>query len=856
MVRFCGILLVIFMVISCSVEQNSVTSNIYHNSTAHFNGYFYAREKTREVEKTILKSLDDDHNQILRLFPKLDTTMAKAYVKDTEEIIKMASISIQRHPNSRWVYENYILVGKARLFDCDFPDAIQTFKYVNTKSKNPDLRHEALINLVRTFTEHEEYDKAEEVFLFLEKEKLSKLNSKNLYLEKAYYYQVRSDYDRMVRNLTKADSLLTKTDRKARIYFIVGQVYQQLGFGAEAYNYYRKVLSANPEYEIDFYARLNMAQVARLDNQRDIKSIRKQFEKLLTDSKNAEFKDKIYYELGEFERKQNHLPEAISNYKLAAHAGKNKRIQGSAYLRVGQLYFDSLKQYDQAKLYYDSAVGALPKEFEGYTSIKKRQEVLGDFAKYNHAITWNDSLLAMAALDSAVLRKSLDSTLTARTKKSDSGKKRRRLFGGSGGGGGNSGGTFYQTESNGTADWYFDNPSALANGQTEFERIWGNIPLEDNWRRSNKTTTNPGLAEEQPALQAQNQTASNEPVEKVDPIVAEVNKLFGELPRTEQQKKTALSKIEEAYFQLGDLYFVQLNEKGNAEASYTKLLSRFPKSEHTPEVLYKLYLIEKEKSDGNPARYADILTKEHPNSTFTRVLLNPDYIKETSVATEKQKLIYKEAYEAYLTGNLRLAQEKTSVALQLGETGFTPQLELLKILITGKTEDVTKYQYELGEYIKKHPDGPVTAYAKNLLETSKTFLLKVEKAKGIRFAYQPEAMHYVVAVYKIADKLTDVISASVEQFNNVNYKERKLQSSSLVFNEDLALTMITEFKDKDSAVEYFDKLKGSLAQKPAIASYNFDIFVITKDNFQIFYRTKALDEYLTFYDRNYKLQNQ
>ncbi|HEY5824712.1 MAG TPA: hypothetical protein VIT44_10115 [Cyclobacteriaceae bacterium] len=354
------------LAVGCSLEQNTVTSNIYHNTTAHFNGYFYAREKTLEVEKVILKNMDDDHNQILRLFPKLDTVLAKSYAKDTEEIIKMASLSIQRHPNSKWVYRDYIYVGLARLYSCDFQNAIQTFKYVNTKSTDINVRHEALIHLIRTFTEQAEYDKADEAIRFLEKEKMTKVNHKNLYLEKAYYGQVRDNYDLMVRSLTSADSLLTKNDRKGRIYFIIGQVYQKLGFGSEAYNYYRKCIATNPEYEIDFYARLNMAQVARLDDSHDIKIIRKQFNRLLTDAKNAEFKDKIYFELGEFERKQNHLNEAIANYKLAAHAGKNKRIQGTAYLRSGQIYFDSLKKYELAKAYYDSAVSALPKEFENY----------------------------------------------------------------------------------------------------------------------------------------------------------------------------------------------------------------------------------------------------------------------------------------------------------------------------------------------------------------------------------------------------------------------------------------------------------------------------------------------------------
>jgi hypothetical protein len=150
----------------CSIEQTSVTSNIYHNLTAHYNGYYYAREKTREVEKVILKSLDDDHNVILRLFPKLDTVLAKSYEKDVEEIIKMASISIQRHPNSAWVDDNYIQVGLARLYSCDFQNAIQTFKFVNTKSNNPQIRHQALIYLMRTFIEQNDYERAARFLIF------------------------------------------------------------------------------------------------------------------------------------------------------------------------------------------------------------------------------------------------------------------------------------------------------------------------------------------------------------------------------------------------------------------------------------------------------------------------------------------------------------------------------------------------------------------------------------------------------------------------------------------------------------------------------------------------------------------
>lgn len=856
LVRPVFFLLCLVVASACSVEQNTFTSNIYHNLTARFNGYFYGAEKAREVEAVILKSLDDDPNQILRLFPRLDTTLAKSYAKETEEIIKMSSLSIQRHPNSKWVYQNYILVGRARLYDCDFQNAIQTFKYVNGKSLNPDLRHQALVHLVRTFTENQEYDKAEEAFRFLEKEKLNKVNRKNLLMEKAYFYQMRGDYDNMVRNLTDADSLLTRQDRKGRIYFIIGQVYQQLGFGAEAYNYYRKCLSTNPEYEIDFYARLNLAQVARLDDSRDVKTIRKQFDRLLSDAKNSEFKDKIYYELGEFERKQNHQEGAIDNYKLAAHAGTNKRIQGNAYLRIGQLYFDSLKRYGLAKSYYDSAVAVLPKEIDGYLSIKKRQEVLGDFVKYTETISWQDSLLHMVKMDSATLHHQLDSLLASREKKEETGKKKRKRTASDNGNTGTDN-PFFQTESTSTSDWYFGNVSAVSLGQTEFNRIWGSITLEDNWRRSNKSNA---AAAETDAVVASSETAvvpeSKPAATKEDLRATEIGKVWQQLPRTEDEQKKSLALIEEAYFMLGDLFFLQLNERLSAAQSYEQLLERFPESDHAPEVMYKLYLIEKEKPDGRSAHYAERLKTKYPTSTYTRVLLNPDYLKETSVAAEKQKLVYKDAYQAYSNGNLREAQEKTTHGLSLGETTFTPQLELLKILITGKTEDVTRYQFELGEFLKKYPDGTLKPYAEKLLASSKTFLDKVEKARGIRFADQEGAIHFLVLVYDREDKITDVLSAECEAFNNTLYKQNRLQTSNLVFNETQAITMVSELPDKATALAYFDKFTNWAGQRSSLTTYKFDTFVITKENFQIFYRTKALDEYLTFFDRNYKKQNQ
>ncbi len=834
----------------CSPNQNTVTSDIYHNTTAHFNGYFYAKEKIAEIQTTITKSLDDDPNQILRLFPKLDTTLASSYRKDTEEVIKMASLSIQRHPNSRWLDDNYLLVGLARLYDCDYQNAIRTFKYVNTKGLDPNVRHRAIIHLIRTFTEQADYLRAEEAFQFLEKEKLNKTNSKDFFLEKAYYYQQRNDYDNMVRNLTSSDTLLTQNDRKGRIYFIIGQVYQQLGFKSEAYGYYRKCLNTNPEYEIDFYARLNMAQVAQLDDSKSLRLIRKQFQKLLSDTKNEEFKDKIYYELGEFERKQNHLEAAISEYKLSAHSGKNRRIQGNAFLRIGELYFDSLRKYSLAKFYYDSAVAALPKETENFEAISKRQKVLGEFVTYTETIQWQDSLLTLALLDSATLRSRIDSVLASRIPKDDGKKKKRRAASSTGSGQGNS---FFQSESISTNDWYFGNLSAVSTGQSEFKRIWGNISLEDNWRRSTKSAnlganTISGASAEGSKTGI---TAKEETVTETSPDAA-FNSLYAALPRTEEERLLALTKIEEAYFKLGDLYYFQLEEKDNAQHAYEELLTQFPSSKFKPEVLYKLYLIHKEKNDSETAILAQQLEQEFPESTYTRILLNPDYLKETNIAQEKQKIIYKEAYADFQKNNLRGTQDKIRQAKEIGETEFTPQLDLLQILITGKTEDITRYQYELGQFIKQFPENKLNIYAGELLASSRSFLEKSERAKGIRFNASFEEPHYFVIVHRIQDQASAGISKRLDFLNIESFRNLKLVATNLIFNDHFAMTFVGDLPGRTEAIDYLQRFRTQLAVEKPFSTLNFDNFVITKDNFNIFYRNKALDEYLSFFDRYYK----
>lgn len=841
----------VFFLAGCSSQSTTWTSKAFHNTTAHYNGYYYAKDEITKIEKTILASHRDDYNHILWLFPEVDSTLAKSYDKELQEAIKMASLAIQRHPNSKWVDDCYILVGKARLYSLDWGNAVQTFKYVNTKSKDDNARHAAIVQLSRTFVANREFNNAEAAFDFLAKEKLNKTNLKNYYLEKAYYYQLRGNYDNMVRSLTQASPLLTRKDRRGRIYFIIGQVYQELGFESEAFNYYKECLATNPEYEVDFYARLYMAQVAEISKSRDIASARKSFKKLLKDSKNKDFVDKIYYEMGVFELKQGNLNESIENYNLAIRKGNNTLIDGQAYLELGKIYYDTLKNFQLSQAYYDSAVSALPTTFENYHAIQARQKILNEFVKNLNTITWQDSLLVMATMDTATLRKHIASVLESK-KKPDTGKKkkkkRERI-------------SIESVNSSLSAptnleasNWYFGNASAVALGQSEFTRVWGAIPLEDNWRRSTRTTTS-RVQPDRPA----NPVASTEPQPEEtvvrDPVQEELDRIVKELPVTDQQKTNALRMIEEAYFRLGDIYYFDLQETDNAIASYLKLLSRFPQTNFRPEVLYKLYLIFKDTDTARSEQYATELKEKFPESTFAKILVNPNYLQESSLALEKQKTIYAQAYQKYDSGNYSGAQQLIRQALSMEKTAFNANLELLNVLVVGETENISQYQLALENFLKQYPDSEVSAYAQKLLDTSRDFQLKQEKQGGVQYIKSFEEPHYFILVSLREEKIEDSVSRILEDFNQAHFSDLNLKVSNLILNDVYTLTLVADLPRISSALEYYKTFNEKLATFEELKNHKLNNFVVTKDNFDIFYRTKALDEYLQFFQKNYRPEN-
>lgn len=832
---------------ACSYVGSPISAS-YHNLTAHYNAFFIANEHMKEIERTLYENYQWNYNKVLPIYVPVDTNDANSLESQIEDCIEKASIAIQRHPDSKWEDNSYLLVGKARYYARELADAIETFKYVNKHGEDDNTRHEALIELIKTFVDFNEINNAIAVSDYLKKEDLNNTNKRELALVRAYLYQQRKDYDNMIQHLVQAEELMSQYADKGRIDFIIGQVYQQLGFEAEAYNYYERCLKNGPEYELAFYTKLNMAQVTQLTSSGDIKRIQKYFRKLLKDPKNLEYKDKIYYEMANFEMKQGNLSEAIEYYKESVQSSvKNQRQKAYSYYKLGIIYYDSLKNFELAKSYYDSTVATMPQDEENFAAIKQRQSVLEEFVKNILIVRNNDSLIHMSQLPQDSLVALATAIAEEQESKAEAKRKReeRRLANQQNTAFDINNGDLIGTTTAG-AQWYFYNPNAIGRGASEFKRVWGDRPLEDNWRRSQKAGADISAVADGESL-----TATDQPEEsKESRVQAQVEQMLTAIPSSDEEIEKLLAEVEVALYNLGNIYNFKLEEKENAATTFESLIVRFPETEYKAEVLYQLYLLYKKDQPNLAEEKAMQLKTNFPETIYAKLIDNPNYREESQAATEQLKITYKAAYELYEKGAYQESQYMLDSALRATpDNSFSDNIKLLSVLNTGKLEGQYKYQYELNNFIKTYPESDLVAYAKSLVQASEDYQINLYNSAKARFVEYFKQKHYLIVVYPNNDELSEQIPAQVEEF--IMEKNFQFTTGNLILDETNAMVLINEFPGKGTAQNFLQMMESDLDLKNKHKGQKIYSFAITEDNFDIFYQTKDLNAYLNFFEKHY-----
>ena len=695
---FCGFLY------GCSQNSSSPLAVGFHNVNAKYNALFQANIKLQEVEKGLFNAHKDNYSQLLPILIPIDSNSAGAMSEQLIAIIKKASLVAERHQNSKWLDDAYVLIGKARLLKQDYKNAIETFKYVNTNATSDKARDAALIGLMRCYTEQGEFQTALRVAELLREEPLNDENTRDFYLTKAYLHQLKEEYKTSVAILEEALPYMKKNEQKARTLFAAGQMYEALDDKNNASEKYLAVSKNRPSYDLGFYSKLNNALVlGQTDG----------FQKLLKDAKNKDLQDKIYEAMSAVEMRKGNSKDGVKLLQSSARNSQNLKQLPYTFLKLADLAYNKMGDYEMAAAYYDSTASLLPQNDPAYKRVVDKQRSLRDFVTQNNIIKTEDSLQRLAKMNPAQLEKVLEKVvLDKNTKEAEDLRKAQEIV---------NRGMQQQNKSDAFVDptkstWYFTNPIAQQQGKTTFSNVWGTRALEDNWRRSSKDNA---LSFDSNINQGNNLGLKNLsiPTGKFGGgLKTDVADLKAKIPFSKEAFEASMKRKEDASFELGKIYKFRLNEPKNAISTLDNFIISFPKSTHEPEALYLLALLNEENPAGKET-YRKRLMKDYEDSYFAR-LLNRTSTETLSTGKESEsQKMYAEAYEYY-------AQNNFTDALSFVETGLkqypNSQIEdkfvFLKAMILAKTQTVDIYQKALKNFITDFPKSQLIAMAKERLE--------------------------------------------------------------------------------------------------------------------------------------------
>ena len=846
---------IIGFITACAPENNTFLGRRWHNVTGYYNSYFIAKERIEEVQTQLNAGLERNFNKILPLYPQFDTTVARQFKEPLDDAYKMASTSIDRHKKSKWVDDSYFLIGQARFYNREFQEAIETFKYVNTNSKDDGLRHKALIWLMRTFMDYGELNNARAVADYLRKEKLDKDNLREYSKSLAHYYYLREDWPQMAAYLAEAAKRSNKKEGRARLYFTLGQLLQNLNQDEQAYAAYQRSLKANPDYELSFYARLNAAQVADLAQESDARQIRKYFAKLIKDKKNIEYRDKIYYELGNFEARQQNYTAALANYKKSIEVSVNNPRQKSyAYRKLAEAYYDST-DYRLSSAYYDSVANSLPNDETDYEMLQERQKVMADLVTQLNTIEQTDSLLNLANMDSTELLVVFDNMIAeeerqARILADQQEREARRITQTNVSPGFNTvRDNFGLSGEEGNVKWYFYNQSLVGIGQAEFVKNWGNRALEDNWRTSRSGRINTDVITQAQAESSFNNELATE--NRDEQIANRRNQFFASLPTSAQAQQQALIDVETAYYNLGNIFNYNLKAYPPSIQSYGDLLNRFPATEYSPEVLFNLYRLYINVPDSAKANEVkNILLENHPNTSYAQILRNPNWQEENDKATAYLKTLYAQAYQLQRQQAYIASDSVLNIGLsQYPDNKFTDHLMLLRVINIGYKDSTDRYREQLESFIESYPESTLTPYAQELLAASKNFSTATDNRQGNAYSQNFDQAHYFILLYKndreTANKLLSLFDTYHEE------QGTELNATNILLDKERALIFVSQFIGRSEAIQYLRALERSQLLNSGFEGTGLIPLVISKENFEHLYKSKNVEGYSSFYNKYY-----
>lgn len=896
----------------CSTQKNTAKTRWWHSFKARYNTYYNGTLAYIDGSLEKENGNKDNFTEMLPLYTvgnKQSREIGKGNfekaIEKCQKTIKLHSIKkrpvwdkkrrktekdiewLSRREYNPFLWKAWMLMGRSQFYKGAFDEAASTFAYMGRLYQTqPAIYAKSRAWLAKCYLEEGWLYDAEDVVRNMERDSIHWSARKEWDYTYADYYIHTGDYAKAIPYLRKVIKHEMRRKQRAREWYLMGQMQAALGNKAEAMRAYKRVIRQNPPYEVEFNARIAMTEVMSGGQWKKMVS---RLKRMAASDKNKEYLDQVYYAIGNIYLAQNDTAKAISAYERgAAKATRSGIEKGVLLLKLGDIYWE-MERYNDAQRCYGEAIGLLDKERKDYEELSHRSKVLDQLVPYTDAVHLQDSLQTLAKMDEKDRNAAIDRTIAELKRKEKEERDRQAEQNAQETMQQNSGNNNMQQQNNRQQNnmneqtnglWYFYNATAVSQGKSAFQKMWGKRENVDNWQRVNKTVVNFGGNQEETEL-SEAQLDSIARQEAIEDSLAQIadsaqndphkrEYYLAQIPFTEDQIEASNKIIEDGLFNAGVIFKDKLNNLPLSEKQLKRLTSQYPDFEKMADAYYHMYLLYMRKGETDVAEgYVERLKKEYPESEWTTLLSDPYFVENAKLGVHMEDSLYASTYDAFkaaryaeVSGNVRISDSRFPLGANRDKFVFIGGLSKLN---EGDAEGCLE---DMNTVVKKWPQSGVAEMAGMIVKG----VSEGKRLKGGKFDLDN-------VWERRSEVLTDNDSTAVRELSDerfaaftfmIAYKPDSTDENRLLFelakynftsflvrNFDIAVEdadgihrmKVSGFRNYDEALQYVRQLFTNKTITSLIGRNR--TIIISEKNLPLLGRQFSYDDYARFYDKHF-----
>lgn len=896
----------------CSTQKNTAKTRWWHSFKARYNTYYNGTLAYIDGSLEKENGNKDNFTEMLPLYTvgnKQSREIGKGNfekaIEKCQKTIKLHSIKkrpvwdkkrrktekdiewLSRREYNPFLWKAWMLMGRSQFYKGAFDEAASTFAYMGRLYQTqPAIYAKSRAWLAKCYLEEGWLYDAEDVVRNMERDSIHWSARKEWDYTYADYYIHTGDYAKAIPYLRKVIKHEMRRKQRAREWYLMGQMQAALGNKAEAMRAYKRVIRQNPPYEVEFNARIAMTEVMSGGQWKKMVS---RLKRMAASDKNKEYLDQVYYAIGNIYLAQNDTAKAISAYERgAAKATRSGIEKGVLLLKLGDIYWE-MERYNDAQRCYGEAIGLLDKERKDYEELSHRSKVLDQLVPYTDAVHLQDSLQTLAKMDEKDRNAAIDRTIAELKRKEKEERDRQAEQNAQETMQQNSGNNNMQQQNNRQQNntnqqnnglWYFYNATAVSQGKSAFQKMWGKRENVDNWQRVNKTVVNFGGNQEETEL-SEAQLDSIARQEAIEDSLAQIadsaqndphkrEYYLAQIPFTEDQIEASNKIIEDGLFNAGVIFKDKLNNLPLSEKQLKRLTSQYPDFEKMADAYYHIYLLYMRKGETDVAEgYVERLKKEYPESEWTTLLSDPYFVENAKLGVHMEDSLYASTYDAFkaaryaeVSGNVRISDSRFPLGANRDKFVFIGGLSKLN---EGDAEGCLE---DMNTVVKKWPQSGVAEMAGMIVKG----VSEGKRLKGGKFDLDN-------VWERRSEVLTDNDSTAVRELSDerfaaftfmIAYKPDSTDENRLLFelasynftsflvrNFDIAVEdadgihrmKVSGFRNYDEALQYVRQLFTNKTITSLIGRNR--TIIISEKNLPLLGRQFSYDDYARFYDKHF-----